>query len=78
MISLRSKCSDLIRSIKIQPNLSMPIVTEGVAAYYNTTPEVLLKCTRGPQHDNESRKVAISPEVKREPGAISSTVSGDC
>ncbi|MFT4929044.1 MAG: putative transposase [Phenylobacterium sp.] len=50
------------KSRVIQPNLSMPIVVEGVAAYYNTTLEVLLKSTRGPQHDNEPRKVAISPK----------------
>jgi chromosomal replication initiation ATPase DnaA len=43
----------------IQPDLSIPLVVEGVAAYYNTTPEALLKCTRGPQQDNEPRKVAM-------------------
>jgi chromosomal replication initiation ATPase DnaA len=47
------------KSRVIQPNLSMPKVVSGVAAYYNTTSEVLLKCTRGPQHDNEPRKVAM-------------------
>ena len=47
------------KSRVIQPNLSMPIVVSGVAAYYNTTSEVLLKCTRGPQNDNEPRKVAM-------------------
>jgi hypothetical protein len=43
----------------IHPNLSMPIVVQGVGAYYKTTPEALLKCTRGPQHGNEPRKVAM-------------------
>jgi chromosomal replication initiation ATPase DnaA len=43
----------------IQPGLSMPLVVEGVAACYNTTPEALLKCTRGPQQDNEPREVAM-------------------
>jgi putative transposase len=47
------------KSRVIQPNLTMPIIAEGVAAYYNTTPEALLKCTRGPQHNNEPRKVAM-------------------
>jgi hypothetical protein len=37
----------------------MPIIVQGVAAYYNTTPETLLKCTRGPQHGNEPCKVAM-------------------
>ena len=47
------------KSCVIQLNLSMPIVVPGVAAYYNTTSEALLKCTREPQHDNEPRKVAM-------------------
>jgi len=47
------------KSRMIQPNLSMPIVVQGVVAYYNTTPEALLKCSCGPQHGNEPRKVAM-------------------
>ena len=47
------------KSRMIQPNLSMPIVVQGVVAYYNTTPEALLKCSCGPQHGNEPLKVAI-------------------
>jgi putative transposase len=47
------------KSRVIQPNLTMPIIVEGVVAFYNTTPAALLKCTRGPQHNNEPRKVAM-------------------
>jgi putative transposase len=47
------------KSRVIQPSLSMPLVVQGVAVYYNTTPEALLKCIRGPQQDNEPRKVAM-------------------
>jgi putative transposase len=47
------------KSRMIQPNLSRPKVVQGVGVYYNTTLEALMKCTRGPQHGNEPRKVAM-------------------
>jgi putative transposase len=67
------------KSRMIQPNLSMPIVVQGVGAYYNTTPEALLKCIRGPQHGNEPRKVAmyLSQELSVSPLALRPTKSSN-
>jgi putative transposase len=43
----------------VQPDLSMQQVAEGVAVYYQTSADDLRKVCRGPQPENEARKVAM-------------------
>ena len=47
------------KSREIQPNLTIEQVVIGIASFYQTSTDLLLKCTRGPQVDNEPRKVAM-------------------
>ena len=47
------------KSRVIQPNLTIQQVTETVAAYYKTTTQELLKVSKGPQTENEARKIAM-------------------
>ena len=47
------------KSRVVQPDLTMQQVTDGVAAYYKTNTKDMLKISRGPQTENESRKMAM-------------------
>ena len=47
------------RSRVVQPDLTMQQVTDGVAAYYKTSSNEMRKISRGPQTENEARKVAM-------------------
>jgi REP element-mobilizing transposase RayT len=47
------------KSRVIQPNLTIQQVTEAVAAYYKTSTKELLKVSKGPQTENEARKIAM-------------------
>jgi putative transposase len=47
------------KSRVVQPDLSISVVTTAVASHYYTTTQVIRKSTRGPQQENEPRKVAM-------------------
>ncbi|MFT7413052.1 MAG: putative transposase [Paraglaciecola sp.] len=43
----------------VQPDLTIQQVTDGVAVYYKTNTKDMLKISRGPQTENEARKIAM-------------------
>jgi putative transposase len=43
----------------VQPDLTMQQAVDGVAAYYKTNTKDILKISRGPQTENEARKIAM-------------------
>lgn len=47
------------KSRVVRPDLTTQQVTNGVAAYYKTSTEELRKASRGPQIENEARKIAM-------------------
>ena len=47
------------KSRVIQPNLTMELVTDSVAAHYKSSADDIRKIIRGPQQGNEARKVAM-------------------
>ena len=47
------------KSRVVQPDLTMQQVTDGVAAYYKTSTKDMRKISRGPQTENEARKIAM-------------------
>ena len=47
------------KSRVVQPDLTMQQVTDGVAAYYKTSTKEMRKISRGPQTENEARKIAM-------------------